>query len=520
MRYRILETAFFLIVAGGSIVACNTFAGSSNGVPAGANGSHRSASTPISHIVVIIQENRSFDDFFATFPGANGTTVGEAEPMSSPVAGACKDNGQPVITYPTTVPLTEVSLKGDGFPNNWDANQDLAHDYRHGYLVDCDSASGAPNASNPCKMDGFDNSYSGATGSGSKSGHPTCTYTYQYVNPSDIAPYWAMAKQYVLADNAFQTQGSESFTAHQALIAGGTAISGTQYSKESIIDDPSYFPWGCDARTPNPYASPPVEGTVTNLLTIYGQYLGYKGPFPCLGAGQAASYANGTIRDELDAADISWKFYAVKVYPWYNGKAGGAGIWSAFDAIANVRYGKEWGTKVTFKDTKIFADIQAGRLAHVVWVTPDANNSDHPAEPADHGPSWVASLVNAIGTSKYWKSCAIVVLWDDFGGFYDHVSPPLYDDQGGLGFRFPMIIISPYVQPQVDDTQYETASVLRFIEDNWGLKTLGQEDARATSIGNAFNYSQTPRPFQTIAAKYRASFFLHQKPSGLPPDTD
>ncbi len=125
-----------------------------------------------------------------------------------------------------------------------------------------------------------------------------------------------------------------------------------------------------------------------------------------------------------------------------------------------------------------------------------------------------------IGTSKYWKTCAIVVLWDDWGGFYDHVPPPLYDQQGGLGFRFPMLIISPYVAPHVEHTQYETTSVLRFIEDNWNLGTLGQEDKRATGIENAFNFSQTPRPFQTISAKYSRSFFLNQKPSGIPPDSD
>ena len=84
--------------------------------------------------------------------------------------------------------------------------------------------------------------------------------------------------------------------------------------------------------------------------------------------------------------------------------------------------------------------------------------------PADTGPSWVASIVNAIGKSKYWKSIAIVVLWDDWGGFYDHVPPPFYDQQGGLGFRFPMIIISPYVTAHVEHTQYETTSVLQFIE--------------------------------------------------------
>jgi phospholipase C len=100
------------------------------------------------------------------------------------------------------------------------------------------------------------------------------------------------------------------------------------------------------------------------------------------------------------------------------------------------------------------------------------------------------------------------------------VRPPLYDNQGGLGFRFPMIIISPYVSPHVEHAQYETASVLRFIEDNWSLGTLDQEDARATGIENAFDFKQSPRPFHRIRSKYSQAFFLRQKASGYPPDSD
>jgi phospholipase C len=491
---------------GAAIAACA--GGSQSGEPSADGLLPASAAikggTPIKHVVIIIQENRSFDNLFATFSGANGTLTGKAAPMPAPVASACAAEKQPVITQPTTVPLTKESLVGDG--------NDLPHIYVPGYLTECDSANSShPSASNPCQMDGADLTYFGPNGEGPKA---TCLYTYQYVDPQQIQPYWDLAEQYVLADNTFQTQGSGTFTAHQDLIAGGTVLSGS--NDDSVIDNPTGFPWGCDARTPGPSA----PGAVTSLITTYGQYELDKGPFPC--------FAYQTMRDLLDAKSVSWKYYADRVIPWY-GKFGGdtAGLWSAFDAISAVRHSKEWGTKVTNSDLQVFTDIKNGRLPAVSWITPDGQNSDHPQEKnkqktkyVDTGPSWVASIVNTIGESKYWNSSAVIILWDDWGGFYDHVPPPFYDDAGGLGFRVPMLIVSPYVQAHVEHTQYEYGSILKFIEKNWNLGSLGTTDKRATSIGNAFDFNQKPRKFQEIPTKYSRSFFLHQKPSGIPPDTE
>jgi phospholipase C len=509
-----LGTLFLLLlVIGVGAVAC-TNAGNIGAPVITPQEHHRSSpSTPIAHVVIIIQENRSFDNFFSTFPGANGTTVGEAIPMPTPIAQACAAKGQQVITSPTTVPLTEVSLVGKGFPTTppsgsspgqpYGWNNDPPYTYLGGYLGDCNSASGQPNASSPCQMNGFDAQLFGPDDTGPG---PICTYTYQYVNPSDIAPYWNLAKQYVLADNIFQSQGSSSFTGHQDLIAAGTSISET----ESAIDNPGGMPWGCDS--PSNVAA----------LTVYGKYIqrsnGHPACYPVY-----SSYPYETMRDLLDAASVSWKFYANKVYPAGNPKSGTSGIWSGFDAISSVRYGNEWGTNVVWPDTKILGDITNGTLPAVSWVTPDGANSDHPQQncKCDKGPSWVASIVNKIGESNYWKTTAIVVVWDDFGGFYDHVPPPFYDDQGGLGFRIPMLIISPYVKPHVEHTQYETASILKFVEQNWALGSLDKLDARAkNSIGNAFDFSMSPRKFKKIPSKYPLSFFLHQKPSGLPPDTE
>ncbi len=490
MRPRLWALVLF---AGAAIAACGgglSSGGAGGGLIPDARG--QSGRTKIQHVIVVIQENRSFDDFFATYPGADGTMTGQAAAMPKKIQQECLKRHQPVITKPTTVPLTKVSLVGAGFKDNFGEDNDLDHSYDPGYVNELDNG----------KMDGFDLVLFGASGLGPQA---ECTYAYQYVDPNDIKPYWDIANQYVLADEMFDTQGSESFTGHQDLIAGGTVVNydPSQYGDNSIIDNPFVLsPWGCD--------SPP--GTVTSLITTGGQFERAVGPFPC--------FTYGTIRDQLDAKKISWKYYTV------GSNKGASGIWSAFDAIKAVRDGPEWKTNVTTDPIVIFKDIKNDKLPSVAWITPDAFNSDHPAEysgktPEDNGPSWVASVVNAIGTSKYWKSCAIVILWDDPGGFYDHVKPPFQDNQGGLGFRVPMLIVSPYTQPHVEHTQYESASVLKFIQDNWNLGTLPPSpDVRAASIGNAFNFNQTPRPFHKINSKYSQSFFLKQKPSGLPVDTE
>jgi phospholipase C len=416
--------------------------------------------TPIKHVIVVIQENRSFDDFFATYPGADGTTTGY-EKLTS---------GKRAVTL-REVPLTKAC--------------DFEHVYRK-YLVAWDNG----------KMDGFN--LEGANGiCNDKALGP-----YQYVDPKDIAPYWSMAKQYVLADHMFQTQGSGSFTAHQDLIAGLTAIDAQK--TELLVDFPTKAPWGCDAP----------QGVKTDLLVYEGTYLKWEqnaGPYPCL------TYA--TLRDLLDAKHVSWKYYSPPV-------VGGSGAtWNAYDAIKAVRYSDEWGTNVTSSNLVFFSDVKKGKLPKVSWIVPDGPDSDHPTDRSDTGPSWVASIVNAVGKSKYWKSSAIVVLWDDWGGFYDNVPPPEIDHYGGLGFRVPAIIISPYAlgggtTPYVSHTQYEFGSVLKFIEQTYGLGSLHTTDQRATSIGDAFDFTQAPRPFQVISAKYGVEYFLRKPPSYKPVDTE
>lgn len=416
------------------------------------------------------------NNLFATFAGANGSTVGY----------------ELISGKKTQINLKEVSLAGQ-------------HNLNHSYT-------GFLTAYNNGGMDEFNRVKFPSSGKSEKSG------PYVYVNPSDIQPYWTMAEQYALANNMFTTQGSASFPAHQDLIRGGTCLSSTaacsnpSSSSVSIIDNLSYGAraWGCDA----------VPGTVTTLITNKLVLERGDGPFPCTNSFPYYPYTYQTLRDLLDAKSVSWKYYTPAI-----GTSGG--IWNAFDLIAPVRYGTEWKTNVSSPETNIFNDITNGTLPNMSWVIPTAQNSDHPEKcGCDYGPSWVASVVNAIGNSQYWNSTAIVITWDDWGGFFDNVAPPLpRDNQGGPGFRVPLIVVSPYATigsgsqgGYISNTYYQFGSIIRYIEDNFNLGRLGTTDGTSNSIADMFNYNQSPRQFKTIGSKYSRKFFLQQKPSNLPVD--
>jgi phospholipase C len=301
----------------------------------------------------------------------------------------------------------------------------------------------------------------------------------------------------------FQTQGSGSFTAHQDLIRGGTEINST----ESLVDDPSSpTAWGC--------TSPP--GTVTSLITTSLQYEPGAGPFPCSNQ-FPPSGTYETLADLLDASSVSWKYYTPLPIKNTVGT-----LWNGFLVIDSVWGNKtEWDAHISSPEKNIFTDLSNGTLPQMSWVIPDGGNSDHPGYASDTGPSWVTSIVNAVGESSYWNSTAVIVVWDDWGGFYDPVAPTQLDTQGGPGFRVGMIVASPYVPAgEISNTVYAFGSIIKFIEDTWDLGSLGTTDATSTSIANMFNFDLKPRKYKVVGAKYSRAFFLHQKPSGLPVDTE
>lgn len=340
------------------------------------------------------------------------------------------------------------------------------------------------------KMDGFNLNHD--YGSGAE------TYPYSYVDRRDIEPYWTLAREYTLADHMFPTMHGQSWTAHIDLIASTTNLSPTK----AMVDFPNHSPWDCQAPS----------DTVTPTIDAAGYY-DNSGPYPCFTKLR-------TMATTLDAAHVSWRFYAPSISGDWIG-----GAWSPFSSIRTVRFGADWSNIVTPPPT-ILTDIANGKLAGVTWVAPDWQYSDHAGSNTTYGPSWVSAVVNAVGESKFWNTTVVVVLWDDFGGWYDHVPPPQVDFKG-LGIRVPCLIISPYARRgAVVHTQYEFGSVLRFVEDVFGLPALGTvrdgySDARATSLsapGGPFDFTQRPLKFRHIGAPVFPYYFIHAKPSGHVPD--
>ena len=415
-----------------------------------------SAGRYIKHVVIVIQENRSLENFFAGWPGADA-------PMSGGYK-ACK------TCAPRQLSLHQTNFKGT----------DLVHSYQ-GAMVSIDGGT----------MDGFGLPLLGAN-------RPTGTVAYAYVAHNLIAPYRTMASEYTLADHMFPDELGASFTGHLNAIAGTTDLTPIK----ALVDMPTSGPWGCDA--PEGTETWTVDPTRTVRL---------NGPFPCLSQFR-------TMADTLDAAQVSWKYYEPQVN-------GGQGSWSAFDAIENVRYGPDWDRSVlaATPQTLALTDPAQGKLPSVAWVTPDFHDSDHLNSQSDTGPSWVAAVVNAVGKSPNWSSTAIVVVWDDWGGWYDNAKPPNLDFRG-LGIRVPCLIISPYARKHyVSHTVYEFSSILKFVEQTFRLPPLGPTsagytDTRANSIVDSFDFTQAPRKFVQIPAKYPTSYFLTKAPSYLPLDDE
>ncbi|HYL27567.1 MAG TPA: alkaline phosphatase family protein [Candidatus Nitrosotalea sp.] len=421
---------------GGAGSAMPGVSGSSASLPAnisqnGVLGNTAPWSGKIKHVVIIFQENRTIDNLFNGYPGADSQSWG------------LDHNGK-------RVNLVDVSET---------APYDISHTHPS-FTREYDNG----------KLDGWDLA-------STKCGNPAACpppnrRAYGKVPRSESKPYWDMAKQWVLGDRMFETNQGPSFPAHQYIIsATSTPSNRSQYRASENPQAPNHAggAGGCDSPT----------GSTVKLIDQSGNE--NQTTYPC--------FDRTTLTDLLDNQGLSWRYYEEKY---------GSGLWYALDAIKHVRQAPGYKTKVVAPSDQVVTDIQSGTLESVTWITPAADDSDHARVTDGSGPSWVASIVNAIGQSSYWDSTAIIVTWDDWGGWYDHVSPPMYNSFE-LGFRVPLLVISPYAkQSYVSHKQHEFGSILKFAEETFGLGSLNTTDVRADDLSDCFDFKQSPRQFVPI----------------------
>ncbi len=189
--------------------------------------------------------------------------------------------------------------------------------------------------------------------------------------------------------------------------------------------------------------------------------------------------------------------------------------------------GPIWTNNVSIPATSVLTDIASGQLPLVSWVIPPGLSSDHALSNDGSGPSWVASVVNAIGDSAYWSNTAIIITWDDWGGWYDHVAPRVINDgvswgSGNVyGFRVPLIVVSPYAKAaHISHVTHDFGSILKYIETTFDLPSLNYADARADDLADCFDLTQAPLKYQSISAPLGPEYFLNDKRPPTPPDDD
>jgi phospholipase C len=431
----------------------------------------------IKHVVIIMQENRSFDSYFGTYPGADGIpglagNPGTVPCIADPLHGGC------------VMPFHDTADKNFGGPHG-QANA----------IADADCADFSSRSA--CKMDGFvGQAEQGQNCSSTDPNCSPCTSDTQsrcvdvmgYHDAAEIPNYWTYAQDFVLQDHMYEPNASWSLPQHLFMVSEWSAFC------TNALD-----PSTCTNALENPN-SDSTAGT--------------SGP-----SDGGLHYAWTDITYLLHKAGVSWAYYvfagnepdcendaAMSCAPVQQGPRT-PGIWNPLPAFSDVAADGQLDNVQSL--TNFFTAAGNGTLPAVSWITPNGKVSEHPTALVSAGQTYVTGLVNAIMKGPDWNSTAIFLTWDDWGGFYDHEVPPAADENG-YGFRVPGIVISPYArQGFIDHQVLSHDAYVKFIEDDFlggqrlDPKTDGRPDPRPDVretnplLGNLaadFDFTQTPRP--------------------------
>ena len=419
----------------------------------------------IRHVVIIMQENRSFDSYFGTYPGADGIPGLAGNPGAVP----CLPDP---IRHHCVRPYHDRNMKNFGGPHNHlDAKLDIADGRMDGFIVQAENGK-----ARSCTQFAFP----------SCSQHPNKPDVMGYHDGNELPNYWTYASQFALQDHMFQSDSSWSLPQHLYLVSGWSArctVKGDPMSCKSAVQNPDSPPHSVGNGTNEP---PNYAWTdITYLLHLYGVSWRYY-----VQAGGQPDCAD----DEMFCAPVpqnSWTPGIWNPLPWFD-------TVRESDQVSNV---EPLG--------HFFQALATNSLPAVSWIVPGDKNSEHPPATVSAGQRYVTGLINSIMRSSTWSSTAIFLCWDDWGGFYDHVRPPRVDRQG-YGLRVPALVISPYAKAGYIDHQILSQDAyLKFIEDDflYGQRldpaTDGRPDPRprvredAPILGNladSFDFNQKPLP--------------------------
>jgi phospholipase C len=484
---------------------------------------------PINHVIIVYQENRTVDNLFGSNSPANTYYLPDLV-FSTTGRGYTIVDGKKSVFSTTAVPIPLASSLGS--PGSIKADDyDPLHGHEPSWVDACD-APAITDPSTNCAMDGFN--YVKVTCDDGATGCPGPAYpSYAYVQYTDVAPYFQIASQYGYANYMFQTNEGPSFPAHQ-FIFGGT-------SQPGVGAEPNWFDAENMTARPGALNGCIAENTSTVAL-VDPATQGEIAIYPC--------FTHNTMADVFAAHDppITWTYYT----------PGQGSLWTAPDAISTICIkskgvctGPYWekGAVNGFIDTTpsdVLTDIGNCGLAQVSWVIPDGLSSDHAGATDGSGPSWVSSIVNKVGNSSctdlvggrtltYWQDTVILITWDDWGGWYEHVVPPPVPQTAPseassyvYGFRVPLLVVSAYtLAGTVSNFTNDFGAILKFVEGVFNLGTISQDPSNPYADAYAYNdlheffqFPRGPRAFQSIQAPIKEEVFLDPKRPIDPPDND